>query len=424
MIRSFLSATRLRDLGNWIKQRLWIKPLALSILSIGGIFIASFADDRGLSSILPEISMDSVESLLSIMAASMLVIATFAVGSMVAAYASASTSATPRSFSLVISDDVTQNALSAYIGAFIFSLVSLVAVKNAMFGSAGLFAMFTLTALVFAVVIGTFVRWVDRIARLGRVSNTIEKLEKATADALDRRRHSPILGASPATRSLTGVTEIVVYSPKVGYVQSIDMKALQSLAENSECYMRVAVLPGAFVSQRQALLRVAGSDLINQKDCASAFKIGRTRAFDDDPRFGILALAEIGGKSLSPGINDPGTAIEIIGTMVRLFALWQSPFAGKAQLKIEYDRISVQPLDIEDLFDDAFTAIARDGAAIVEVAVRLQKAFAALADTDDTAMAASARQFSRMALARSEQAMSHPNDIARVRASAGFSSAA
>ncbi len=424
MTGSILSTTRLRGFVSWIKKRLWVRPLALSVLSVAGIFIASLADDRGLSSILPEISMDSVESLLSIMAASMLVIATFAVGSMVAAYASASTSATARSFSLVITDDVTQNALSAYIGAFIFSLVSLVAVKNAMFDSAGLFAIFALTVLVFGVVVGTFVRWVDRIARLGRVSNTIEKLEKATAAALDRRRQSPILGASPATRSLTGVTGTVVHSPTVGYVQSIDMQALQSLAETSKCYMRVAVLPGAFVSQRQALLRVVGAELINAKECASAFKIGRARAFEDDPRFGLVALAEIGGKSLSSSINDPGTAIEIIGTMVRLFALWQMPLADKEHLKIEFDRISAQPLDIEDLFDDAFTAIARDGAGIVEVAVRLQQAFAALAETDDQAMAASAWQFSRMALARSERAMSHPNDIARVRTAAAFSEAA
>ena len=156
------------------------------MLSIGGAFLARLADDTGLSSVLPEVNLDSVETLLSIMASSMLVIATFAVGSMVAAYASASAGATPRSIPLVIADDVTQNALSAFIGAFIFSIVSLIAVQNDMFGSAGLFAMFVFTLLVFAIVIITFVRWVDRIARLGRVVNTIEQVEKAACDALDR----------------------------------------------------------------------------------------------------------------------------------------------------------------------------------------------------------------------------------------------
>lgn len=159
---------RLRFVFSRIKERLWVKPLVLCVLSIGGTFIARLADDAGLSGVLPEVPLEAVKSLLSIMASSMLVIATFAVGSMVAAYASASTGATPRSIPLVIADDVTQNALSAFIGAFIFSIVSLVAVQNELFDSAGLFAIYTLTLLVFAIVIITFVRWVDRIARLGR----------------------------------------------------------------------------------------------------------------------------------------------------------------------------------------------------------------------------------------------------------------
>ena len=60
-------------------------------------------------------------------------------------------------------------------------------------------------------------------------------------------------------------------------------------------------------------------------------------------------------------------------------------------------------LVIDDLFDDAFTAIARDGAGVVEVAIRLQKAFGALAETDDKATVAAARKHSRMALARAEK---------------------
>jgi len=71
-----LSSDRLRFVLGHIKELLWVKPLVLCVLSIGGIFIARLADDMGLSSVLPEINLDSVESLLSIMASSMLVIAT------------------------------------------------------------------------------------------------------------------------------------------------------------------------------------------------------------------------------------------------------------------------------------------------------------------------------------------------------------
>lgn len=429
-----LTLDRLRFVFSRIKERLWVKPLILCVFSIGGTFMAMLADDIGLASVLPKVNLESVESLLSIMASSMLVIATFAVGSMVAAYASASASATPRSIPLVIADDVTQNALSAFIGAFIFSIVSLIAVQNGMFGSAGLFAIFTLTLLVFAIVIITFVRWVDRVARLGRVVNTIEQVEKAAGEALDRRRHGPTLGALILSPHQAMDRSVAVYSASVGYVQHIDLETLQSQAESLKCRVMVAALPGAFVSTSHPLLYVEGEiegDVgAGIKACAfkpeafsKAFKISPNRTFEDDPRFGLLALSEIADKALSPGINDPGTAINVIGTMVRLFTLWQSPLEKDRLLGITYDRVSVPELVIDDLFDDAFTAIARDGAAIVEVAIRLQKAFCALAKTDDQEIVAAARKHSRMALVRSEHAMSVQQDIDAVRSAAAFSAA-
>ncbi|NMT63872.1 DUF2254 domain-containing protein [Marinobacter orientalis] len=420
---------RLRFFFSQLKERLWVKPLVLCVLSIGGTFIAMLADDMGLSSVVPEITLESVESLLSIMASSMLVIATFAVGSMVAAYASASAGATPRSIPLVIADDVTQNALSAFIGAFIFSIVSLIAVQNDMFEAAGLFGIFVLTLLVFAIVVITFVRWVDRIARLGKVVNTIEKAEKAAGDALNRRRYAPTLGALTASRGQSPGKSRPVYSATVGYIQRIDLETLQTCAETFNCHVRVTALPGTFMSPGRPLLYIErGTEHYNEEGEAfepeafsSAFTISSSRTFEDDPRFGLLALSEIADKALSPGINDPGTAINVIGTMVRLFTLWQSPIDKDGMRAITYDRVSVPELVIDDLFDDAFTAIARDGAGMVEVSIRLQKALGALAETDDEAMVAAAKRHSRMALGRSERVMTLPDDIDAVRRTAVFS---
>lgn len=144
---------RWQFLLNRLRERLWVKPLLACLFSIGAVFYAHISDGTGLRTLVPDITRDSVEALLGIIAASMLVIATFAVGSMVSAYASASSSATPRSFSLVVADDVSQNALSTFIGVFIFSVVALVALMNGYYGKAGRFTLFALTILMFAVVI-------------------------------------------------------------------------------------------------------------------------------------------------------------------------------------------------------------------------------------------------------------------------------
>lgn len=79
----------------------------------------------------------------SITSGSMLGVATFAVGSMLADYSSASNSATPRSFPLIIADDVSQNALSSFIGAFIFGIVAYVALENGYYGPAGRFGSYS-----------------------------------------------------------------------------------------------------------------------------------------------------------------------------------------------------------------------------------------------------------------------------------------
>lgn len=216
----------------------------------------------------------------------------------------------------------------------------------------------------------------------------------------------------------------MVFSEVVGYVQYIDMEKLQACAEESGCHVTVLALPGTFVSAGRALFCIDGGRPRPAEDFLSAVTIGRNRTFEDDPRFGLLALSEIADKALSPGINDPGTAIDVIGTMVRLFTLWQTPLQADQRLEIAYDRICVPHLSVDDMFGDAFTAIARDGAGFIEVAVRLQKALCALAESGDEAVSAAARKYSRLALTRSESAMKHEDDIQAARHAAAFSAVA
>lgn len=404
-----------------LSERLWFKPLVVCVLSIAAVFIAKAANHIGLDQHIPHITLDSIETLLSIMASSMLVIAVLAVSSMVSAYASASNSATPRSFALIISDDMSQNALSVFIGAFIFSVVALIATKNDFFQEAGLAVLFTLTVVVFGVVILTFVRWVDQIARLGQLGTSIEKVEAATAAAMRHRRAAPALGGVPAKRRLPQGQ--AVYASTVGYVQHIDIATLQAWAEKANGWVAVAALPGTFVAPGHALAYVdheAGDTAeLDSKLVADAFAIGRDRLFDEDPRFGLVVLSEIAARALSPGINDPGTAITIIGSFVRLFALWAEPVDDSPAPK--YDRVEVPVLSVRDMFDDAFTAIARDGAGTLEVMLRLQKALKALSNLDDSAIRDTALAYSRLALARADKKLDLPEDKALVHEAAAFS---
>ena len=417
-------ASRIRFFLNRINERLWVRPLAICLLSIAAVFLAKAADRTDMGQFVPEIFPDSIETLLSVISSSMLVIATFAVASMVSAYATASSTATPRTFSLVVADDVSQNALSAFIGAFIFSIVALIALQNGFYNKAGRFSLFVLTIAVFTIVIFTFVRWVDTVARLGRLGTTIDKVEAATAAALQRRKIAPNLGGVPVA---SGPPEgLAVYGGAIGYVQRVDVTALQKYAEQSKVRISVTALPGTFCGPEQVVAYVVG-DSENSTDVdftpiKQGFIIGNDRIFDEDPRFGLTVLSEIASRALSPAVNDPGTALDIIGTFVRIFAVWAEPVEDtRSDHTTRNGRVAVPGLSLDEMFNDAFRAIARDGAALVEVAERLQEAFYSLASVDNEPMKDAALHQSRLALARAEKALDFSEDVVLIQKLAQFS---
>lgn len=408
---------RTRFFLNRARERLWVKPLMICLLSILAVFLAKIADHISFIQAVPEINPDSIEKLLTLISASMLVIAVFAVGAMLSAYASASNAATPRSFSMVIADDVSQNALSTFIGSFIFSIVALIALMNGYYEEAGRFTLFLVTIVVFAIVILSFIRWVDCIARLGRLGTTIDKVEAVTASTLRRRCQLPTLGA---TRSDGGEQGIAIYGETVGYVQRIDVAKLQAEAEKSALRVTVAVLPGTFVSPSRPLAYVSSEEeaLLDDGDVTGiiqAFVIGGDRTFDEDPRFGLIVLSEIASRALSPAVNDPGTAIDIIGTLVRLFTIWTEEAKQVGATAVEFDRVAIVEISLNDMFDDAFNAIARDGAGTIEVAIRLQKAFHSLASLGDDEIKDVSIAHAQLALRHAELALKLPEEIESLR---------
>ncbi|MCW8108427.1 DUF2254 domain-containing protein [Alteromonas ponticola] len=409
---SIITLDKLRFLINRFREKLWVKPLLVCVFSIAIVFAAQLIDHLKVNDFFPKVEIESVETLLSLMSASMLVIATFSVASMVSAYAAASSSATPRSFTLVVADDVSQNALSTFVGAFIFSVVALIALKNSFYGDAGIFVLFSITVLAFALVILTFVRWVDKIARLGRIGSTIDKVESAAQNALERRMQSPTLGGKPISGSCTG--GIPLYTKEIGYLQHIDMEALQQWANDHDAQVTLCVIPGNFISLDKPLAYISENikslPSADPSKLSESFRIGKERTFEDDPRFGLIALSEIAARALSPAVNDPGTAIQVLGSFVRLFSLFNKFSTLRTQGEIVFDRISVPALRTEDMFDDAFTAIGRDGASTIEVGVRLKKALISLELLDNLEIQKAAQHHKKVSLDRALSALTLEED--------------
>ena len=420
---------RLRFLLNRLGERLWVKPLLMCAISLAAVFAIRLVDDVAIAAKLPTVSLESVVTLLTILSSSMMVIATLAVASMVSSYQSASTTATPRSFPLVVADDLSQFALSTFIAAFIFSVTALVVSQNNFFGEAALFVLLVATLAFFVVVVLTFVRWVDGIARLGLLGNTIDKVEAVTARALRRSAEQPTMGGIEADDDPTGVD---LHSRDVGYVQLVDMESLQQCGASAGVRITLLSLPGRLIVPGRPLARVSaltaesaairGDELERLRETvAGAIVLGKERTFDEDPRYGLVALTQIACRALSPAINDPGTAIDIIASMVRLLSPWcrQRKAVDQREVEAIYPNVAVPRLEIGDLLEDAFTALGRDSAGNVEVAVRIQVALASLAEVGDSSVAEAVAHHRELALKRAEERMALAADVVAVRRAVG-----
>lgn len=411
--------TRWQWLLSRLLRRLWLRATAYAALGVLTAMVAIGAQHY-LPWRPPElVGADAVDSLLNIIASSMLAVTTFSLSTMTSAYSAATSNVTPRATQLLIEDKVSQRVLSTFVGSFLFSIVGIIVLKTGAYGPSGRSVLFVVTVAVVALVVINLLRWIDHLTRLGRVGETTDRVEAAARDALKTRLAAPFLGGvalSPAERTPPGGA-LTVEAAEIGHLQHIDMFALSEIARTQDRDIFVLRNPGAFVSLDTALawLDRPGEDAEDvAREVRAAFTIGAGRSFDQDPRFGLAVMSEIGCRALSPAMNDSGTALDVICRNTRLLAEWGSGEDLSAAETPEHPRVHVARLSDQDLFEDAFMMMARDGAGHVEIQLRLQKNLAALSRIGSDAFRSAATLQADQARRRAQRALDFGGDLARL----------
>jgi uncharacterized membrane protein len=402
-----------------LRRSLWYRA---TLFSLGGVLTALVAWLATPWLEVPSvvsIGASAVDSILNIIASSMLAVTTFSLGAMVTAYGSATSNVSPRATLLLIEDRITQNTLATFIGAFLFSLVGIIALAAGIYDEDGRTLLFAATLVVIVLMVYQLIKWAGYLTRLGRVRDTIAKVERATSNAFQSRIENPYLGGQAMPEECPpGLHSI--RTDKIGYIQHIDMPLLDSLATSEREAIYVQALPGKFVDSGVVLAKSMETNDERAKKISSAFTIGPSRRFEQDPRFGIIVLAEVASKALSPGINDPGTAIDVIGCGVRVLTPWVRHAAdGIDETEQPATHVFVEPLATADVFDDFFTPIARDGASTVEIGIRLQKALSALAPGDER-VGRIVSDHRKLMLKRFDHGLTLEEDRERVRSASSF----
>ncbi len=385
-------------------KKMWPKVSAYALLGVGSALAAaaikgSIADEN-LRNI---VDSETVGNLLTILASSMLAVTTFSLSTMVSAYSAATSNVTPRATKLITEDKTTRDALSTFLGTFLFSLVGIIALDMGVYEGGGRFVLFVTTLGIIVLIVVTFIRWIERLTSLGlgRVGETSQLVEAAAAKALIARARKPTLGCNrlehlPETLSVGAELKARIS----GYLQYLDVEKVSKIAEENDTDIYVAVTPGKYVTQGTVLAvmptGVTQSGLDSLDKC---FTIADQRTFEQDPRFGLCVLAEVASRATSPATNDNGTAIDIVTRLCRVLESYA--LERDEDNTVEFTRVWIPALCTDDLFQDAFNPLARDGAGIFEVQARLQKALVHLGSLSPEYREI-ARKYSAIALAYAE----------------------
>lgn len=410
--------TRWQWILHQASRRLFLRAGIISALSVASAVLAFLLKDTIPDHLVLTLGAGAVDSILTILASSMLAVITFSLSTVVQAFATAATTATPRATALLQDDTAVQNMLSTFVGAFIYSLAGLILLKTGIYGESGRVILFAVTILVVVLLVMTLLRWIDFLLSFGRLDEVIRRVEKAANSAMTLRRERPYLGGIGLTDPVKGVPADAwpVETDHIAYVLHIDMDALQNLAgDDRRIYLMV--LPGTYVHPGRPLARISGApDDDLAKEVRNAITMGHDRSFTQDPRLGLIAMAEIASRALSPGINDPGTAIQIIGRAVNILSIWGRNSRGRDVL---FNRVHVPPISLDELFDDFFLPVGRDGSDMAEVQMRLLRALEALYSIgrkfSDPRYIEAVRRHVRIAMERSEHTLADDVQLAALR---------
>lgn len=388
-------------------RKLWVRVVAVSLLSVlaagSSWLIGPMVPDTARS----WVSVETVNRLLDIMANSMLAVTIFSLSVSVAIHQSVSSQWTPRAHRLHLRDTRAQTVLATFVGSYIYALLSIILIDSAGFDDRGVVVLFGMTLVVVLLVVLTLLGWILHLQGLGSLNDTARRMEIAAAKAVARLLAEPSLGAQPLGPQ-TPIPEAAhaLRSEQSGHVQYLYPDALQAAAAKCDARLYLLVRVGDFVHAGQTIARwtCESEDLTHA--LREGIEIGQDRSPDQDPVFAVGMLAEIAAKALSPGINDDGTAVDVMGRLASV--LWAPEGQTEAP---RLDRVWLPPTGAGEIAEQAFEPIARDAAGSVAVMIPLLRHLAALAHHPISDIAAAARDIGRRAHDRAEATIGFRGDL-------------
>ncbi len=395
-----------RILQRWARVRTsyWFVP-GLLVAAASALAAALIAGDaavqtRGIAG-LDRIDLTGPEgarALLSTIAGSAITVAALVFSITMVVLSTASAQFGPRLLRNFMRHNATQVVMGTFVGTFVYCLITLAAVRadadRLFVPQSAVAGGLVLGVLAFALLF-YFIDHVSRFVQAGHVIDDVARsLERALRRSFPERadapaRRTPDDEESDDDRAMQNDEQAArtIVAARSGYVEAISTPDLVALAEAGDFVIRVVCRPGHFVIAGRPLAFAVPAGRVDEElaaRIARSILTGPERTSTQDPEFAVHQLVEVALRALSPGINDPYTAMNCIDRLAAALSV----LAGRA-LPSRYVRdaggrvrLVTDPFTYGGIVEAAFNQIRQAASGNLAVSLRLLEAVEVVARGD------------------------------------------
>ncbi len=313
---------------DWLRSRMWFIPGAFAVGATIAAFVLVWVDhliDQSmpgeLSGVLFAGGPDSARLVLSTIAAAMLSFTAlvFTVTMLVLQLASGQLS--PRVMRTFLRDRTTQTVLGLFVATFLYSLLVLREVRTPVDGGSFVPSIaVTVAYLLLVASVGAFVFYIHHMAQAIRAVSVLRSVGDETRATIERLYPDPFEGVaeSPIPGLPTRAPDqLVIQEQTPGVITAVDEERLVEIAREHALTVALPYQVGDFVPQGAPLLalwfRADGPpDTTLVSRLVGTVQIGQERTMTQDAAFGFRQIVDIAERALSPGVNDPTTAVQAL----------------------------------------------------------------------------------------------------------------
>lgn len=317
-------SARIAQTRETLRNSLWFTP---TIFVVGAIAAAAFltrldydiSADHDLAALFAENAEDA-RTIVATIATSMLTFMGVVFSITLVALQVASGQYSPRVVRSFVRNRTTKLTLGTFMATFVFSLFVLGTFETSQSNGAVFVPVLSVVAaeLLVLATLFVFIAFVHSIVQAMRVTYVIEGIAQETRQSIEENRvqRSEIVEIDPD--QFAQPTHVVHFEGTPGVLDGVEADRLVALARAHRCVIRVLPNVGDYLAAGVPILEIFGEARPKWRDVRSCLVFGAERTLYQDVAYGFRQLVDIAIRALSPAINDPTTATQVIDRLTDL----------------------------------------------------------------------------------------------------------